>query len=98
MVYTIFDVVAVTGLASSVPWYRLYGRSFRTVWVYVYESSVLPTRTSPATERTAPNSPSLPVVMVHGICSHSPISQNLPMRFHVSAADRLTAISRGIEV
>src|SRR5215469_2412064 len=36
--------------------------------------------------------------MVHGICSHSPISQYLPTRFHTSAAGRLTVISRGIEV
>src|SRR5262245_48795446 len=38
--------------------------------------------------------------MVHGvgICSHSLISQYLPMRFHTSAAGRFTSISRGMEV
>src|SRR6516164_3218380 len=69
-----------------------------TGWVYVYESSVFPTSTSLATERTAPNSPSLPAVIVHGIWNHSPISQNLPTRFHTSAAGRFTMISIGIEV
>ena len=53
---------------------------------------------SDATDRTAPNSPSLPAVIVHGMRSHSPMSQNLPTRFHTSAADRLTAISSGMDV
>src|SRR5437899_9725511 len=36
--------------------------------------------------------------MVQAICSHSPMSQNLPTRFQTSAAGRLTAISRGMAV
>jgi hypothetical protein len=34
--------------------------------------------------------------MVQGICSHSPMSQNLPIRFQTSAAGRLTVISMAI--
>jgi len=35
---------------------------------------------------------------VQGICSHSPISQYLPIRFQTSAAGRFTIISMGIEM
>src|SRR5207302_1637371 len=47
------------------------------------------------TERTAPNSLSLPEVIVQGcaIWNHSPMSQYLPTRFQASAAGRLTSIS-----
>src|SRR5262245_53588163 len=76
----------------------LYGRPSRTGCVYVYDSSVFATRISLATERTAPNSPSLPAVIVHvGIWSHSAMSQYLPIRFHTSAAGLLTMISSGME-
>src|SRR5262245_6180547 len=76
----------------------LYGRPSRTGCVYVYESSVFATRISFATERTAPNSPSLPDVIVHvGIWSHSAMSQYLPIRFHTSAAGLLTMTSSGME-
>ena len=71
----------------------------RGLCVGVRELGLL-TRTSAPTVRTAPNSPSLPDVIVHpaGICSHSATSQYFPMRFHTSAAGRLTVISIGIGV
>src|SRR3990172_838377 len=76
----------------------LYRCPSRTGCVYVYDSSVFPTRTSFTTERTAPSSPSLPDVIVHGIWNHSPISQYLPIRFQTSAAGRLTSISISTDV
>ena len=57
----------------------------------------MPTRISFATERTDPNSPSLPWVMVQGIWNHSPMSQYFPIRFHTSDAGRLTMISIGMD-
>src|SRR5215471_11949361 len=71
----------------------MYGRPARTGCVYVYESSVFPTRTSFATERTAPTSPSFPAVIVHCTRNHSPMSQYLPTRFQTSAAGRSTVTS-----
>ena len=59
----------------------------------------MPTRISRPTVRTAPIWPSAPEVIWHqlGISSHSPMSQNYPIRFHTSAAGLLTVISIGIE-
>src|SRR5260370_29719520 len=51
-----------------------------------------------APDRTAPNSPSLPEMIMHGIWNHSPMSQNLATRFQTSAAGRLTSISIATEV